>query len=94
MNTQVTDADKVEMEPSKFTIYKNIPIPPQKRWRRKQKWGFLKEMEVGDSIIIDEGFLKHTKKEIVNVRAAMHRFGFKCSQRQQDDHTFRVWRTA
>lgn len=38
---------------SEIKIEKNIPIPTP-----RTKWGFLKVMEVGDSVLLPEGWVK------------------------------------
>lgn len=63
-----------------FKIEKNIPIPTQ-----ETRWSFLKELEIGDSFVIE-------KKHRINVYTRAKNFKIKILARRVDNNKHRVWR--
>jgi len=66
-------------------IEKNIPITLP-RARENGYASLVREMEVGDSVLCQ------TMKEIISVRAAIYRTGYKPIVRKQPDGTWRLWK--
>jgi len=70
-------------------IEKGVPIPKPK----KGKWSFINDMEVGDSIHVDNE--SDYQKARDSMRHYCRRNGWKYITRKEPDGPgFRVWRTA
>ena len=69
----------------KFEIEKNIPITLP-RVKENGHASVAREMEVGDSILCQ------TQKELINIRVAIYRTGYKAVSRIQPDGTHRLWK--
>ena len=64
-------------------IEKGIPVPPN----AKEKWRFLDDMEIGDSLIVT------TAHEFEKVRGSMYNRGIKYRSRKEPNGTgYRLWR--
>lgn len=70
-----------------YKIEKNIPITNIGSYKRKHEYAFLKELEIGDSFLID-GELKDTMR----LTSCCRRLGFNTSQRKISSNQYRLWR--
>ena len=67
-------------------VEKNVPIPPKKSRAKNNYVTILREMEVGDSILV-------TKQEMSlnSLYVTAKRLGFKVTSRQIDENQNRLW---
>lgn len=70
-----------------FKVEKGIPMPNARNFSTDEKYAFVKDMDVGDSILFNN----------VNTLAscsqyARRKFGFRGSQRQIGENRWRWWR--
>lgn len=73
-----------------MNIEKNIPLP--KRKKRKSKWEFIANMEVGDSFVVETKNTLSTKSMISNAKNRVFpkaKFAF-----MVEGNTVRAWRRA
>ena len=82
-----------------ITIEKNIPIPVVRDYSRT-KYNFMKNMEIGDSFVIDENtpdFSAENTRKHIYLRNARRKSGIKfavrtLSGRSTNPKSIRVWR--
>lgn len=67
-----------------FVIQKNVPIAPSRRKPRMSRYSFIKEMEIGDSVLVNE-------KQASAIYSAAKYFGIKTTRRKVEGGV-RVWR--
>lgn len=72
---------------SKIIIEKNVPIPLGGRGRTPIWQNLLREMEVGDSVLVTQG-------QAINMKKAARAIGVQCKQSAHDcpKGKVRVWR--
>lgn len=70
-----------------YNIEKNIPIPHKRSSKRKHEYAFLRQLEIGDSFLINGEF-----KELMRLATYCRRLGFKITQRQISSNQYRLWR--
>lgn len=66
-----------------YKIEKNIPIET----RSSSKYGFMKDMDIGDSFLCGSTF-------VVHFRQYASRNGIKIKTRKMDENGHRIWRVG